>query len=67
MVNPSDIPWWAWLLCAVVLLAVAVVSLRIRYDRDWVFLFPLEVIGWIGGILCLIVGAVRLVRWAWIG
>jgi len=63
--NPSDFPWWAWLVCGFVLWLIGNVvheDLENSIGR-WAF-------GWLivlSGILVAFVGIVRFVKWIWVG
>lgn len=66
--NPSDLEWWAWLLIGAVGIMVSFGIFNSRNGKSLDGLFML--IGGLTGIaslLCVVLGVVRFVRWAWNG
>lgn len=69
--NPSDIPWWGWLILAVIPGAISFGGATLIHDTTDE---STEVVGWIlmivsgiAALLSFVIGIVRLVKWAWIG
>jgi 4-hydroxybenzoate polyprenyltransferase len=69
--NPSDLPWWAWIGIA---LALAVISFLVwavsdspKHPGDQQFLKVTSVL--LGGVATLvgIIGLVRFIKWIWQG
>jgi hypothetical protein len=70
--DPSVLPWWGWVLSAVVLACVAVIGFAFFDDleqkTDWsVILFWLAVGAVPAALFCLAVGLIRFIKWAWTG
>ena len=64
-INPSDLPWWAWLICAAVIIAFSLVWFYLAEENDSRVLLAFAVGFGLLGLLTLIVGVVRMVKWAW--
>jgi hypothetical protein len=74
--NASVMPWWGWLLCALFFWAAGVFG-GWQYEGESYKASPSErslawlkitwYALWIIGGFCLLVGIVRLVKWAWQG
>ena len=65
-IEPSDLPWWAWLGCA---LGFAVVG-RFAYvgftaGGGGILLLLLMIASGLLATGCAFVGIIRFVRWAW--
>jgi hypothetical protein len=65
--NPSDLPWWGWLIGAIGggILAAIIGSLGSRNDRyDWISvpLFFAVILATIG---CFAIGIIRFIKWVW--
>lgn len=67
-INPSELPWWGWLLCTIVLALISLFSFEgARNNKDWVGSGCLA-IGFLTALFAIIVGIIavaRLVKWAW--
>lgn len=62
--NPSDLPWWGWLLGG---LAGIIAGLLIHGEYQD---SPAAILGLIlaaSGCLIAVIGVVRLIKWAWSG
>jgi len=66
--NPSDLPWWGWLLCAVGA-GIFSVFCYLSYDEGDGGLLVLvgSVVGAVATLLLTVIGLVRFVKWAWVG
>ena len=65
-IKPSDLPWWAWLGCALGLVLVGRFAwARFAADGAGVLAFLLMVAFGLLAIGCAFIGFIRFVRWAW--
>jgi len=67
--NPADLPWWGWLLCAlgagfVALMIAAYSSTR---EKTLYFSIVMYYIFGLAAVVCGIIGAIRFVKWVWGG
>jgi hypothetical protein len=72
--NPSDLPWWGWLLCAGLLLFAAFISFLLGWNADAATEWNrghrrllLAAVLCVAGLLSGLLGVVRFVKWAWAG
>lgn len=68
-IDPSILPWWGWLLCGVVAVVVASISLWLcglmEGEASGCLLWIVGVAAGLGGLVAIVVGLVRLAKWAW--
>ena len=69
MIDPSFLPWWGWLLCGVVAVVIASISLWLcgfmEGGAGGCLLWIVGVVAGLGGLVALVIGLVRLAKWAW--
>jgi len=62
-----DMPWWGWLIGAVVAFYVSTLSKSSsKGERDY-WAMTLMVASAIAGIACLAMGVIRFMNWVWVG
>jgi len=65
--QPSDLAWWAWLLCAVGFwIAANTVTSWADRSGNWFA----RLLSWTcaaGMVLCLVLALIRFVKWVWQG
>jgi hypothetical protein len=64
--NPSNIPWWAWLLAAMVLY-VFQLGASVRTDKGETWAWVLRILMIVGMVISFLLAIVRFVKWAWKG
>ena len=64
-IDPSFLPWWGWLLCGVVGMAIAAVAALMTTGRAWFLAWLIGMVAGLGGFIAFAVGLIRFVRWAW--
>ena len=65
--SPSDIPWWGWLLCAVMSGIVCLIAAGICEETDGKISGTIAVLSGATGSLVAIIGIIRFVKWVWSG
>jgi hypothetical protein len=65
--SPSVLPWWAWLLCALVLLVLLCVLLTVATDQSGYGTPILTALLILATLLTGGIGVVQFVKWAWPG
>ncbi len=71
LISPSDLPWWGWLLCGIVGIAVALFSAISADTEDyfgawtWLLCCLIALVTGLGGLLAFAVGLIRFVKWVW--
>ncbi len=66
--SPSDLPWWAWLLCSIGILVVSSFiywTISIFTGEDNVSGCIVSIILGLLALFCAIIGVIRFVKWAW--
>jgi hypothetical protein len=68
--NPSDLPWWGWLLCAVVAWTVSAIAVKCTEGKGGsheTLAGTIFILFGLAGLLAALIGIVRLVKWVWSG
>jgi len=65
--NPSDLPWWGWLLCAAVTGLIALVAYVVSEEHDSCLAGTMSVVFGLATAFLVVIGIVRLVKWIWNG
>lgn len=64
--NPSDIPWWGWLVTAVVLYFFQLgASVRTDKGETWAWIVRCLMIA--GMAIAFLLAIIRFIKWAWQG
>jgi hypothetical protein len=66
-ISASDLPWWGWILCAIGCW-ILVAGETIAADEEWLpgpLAIPAVILTGLVGVICAVIGVVRLVKWAW--
>jgi len=70
--SPSVLPWWGWLLLAVVLWLAQLLSSAFTYSHPG--MYKSSAMGWtvrviliIGMAISALIGIIRFAKWVWVG
>lgn len=68
-INPSDLPWWGWLLCACPTSFAFFIAKGFVDESGWKGMLAILIAGisLYSSIIMAAIGVVRFVKWAWIG
>jgi len=72
-VEPSSLPWWAWLLCGAGGIVVALIAgfyastAEVTGDKHTSFweVWFVGMLAGLAGLIALAIGLIRFVKWAW--
>jgi hypothetical protein len=66
-ISPSDLPWWGWIICAVVLGGVALFAYIYAEEslEGGRHAMSLSFLAGLAASLCDLIGIVRLIKWVW--
>jgi len=66
--SPTALPWWGWLICALVLLFLSLLAFTfVEDDPSGCGLLVLGVLLILGTLITGVIGVLQLVKWAWSG
>jgi hypothetical protein len=70
IMNPSDLPWWAWILLAALLWFLQLVvssgsDKSIPANKHATIWWTVRALMIVGMFLCAMIGTIQFAKWAW--
>jgi hypothetical protein len=67
-INPSDLPWWGWILCGLGFAVFGWIAGKRGEESDSEFLgLIVSILLYMMAAVCAVIGIARFVKWNWTG